>query len=167
MTPGGVSPLPREARPYQGRRAGLVTRGAAAAIDGMVVVLALLAGYGAYALVLFLFNPLNFSFPDLNLVFTMAAAFVVLVVYLALSWRLSGRCYGDLVMGLRVVNYRGERMNLLGALVRAVFCALVPIGLFWVAVNRQNRSLQDVVLRTSVIYDWQPRVASSAAPRRP
>ena len=27
------------------------------------------------------------------------------------------------------------------------------IGLLWVAVSRENRSLQEVVLRTSVIYD--------------
>jgi uncharacterized RDD family membrane protein YckC len=60
-------------------------------------------------------------------------------------------------MGLRVVSYRGGRMTLPGALLRAVFCAAVPIGLLWVAVSRENRSLQDVVLRTSVVYDWQPR----------
>lgn len=47
MTTGGVSPVPREARPYQGQRAGLVTHGAAAAIDGVVVVLVLVAGYAA------------------------------------------------------------------------------------------------------------------------
>jgi hypothetical protein len=30
-----------------------------------------------------------------------------------------------------------------------------PIGLLWVAVSRENRSAQDLALRTSVIYDWQ------------
>lgn len=29
------------------------------------------------------------------------------------------------------------------------------IGLLWVAVSRENRSAQDLALRTSVIYDWQ------------
>ena len=33
-----------------------------------------------------------------------------------------------------------------------------PVGLFWVAFSRENRSLQDVVLRTSVIHDWLIRV---------
>ena len=166
MTTGGVSPLPREARPYQGQRAGLVTRAAAAAIDGTVVFLALLAGYVAYAVLLFLLNPTNFTFPDISLVFSLASGFVVMVVYLTLSWRLSGRSYGALVLGLRVLSYRGDRMSLVGALLRALFCAIVPIGLLWVAVSRQNRSLQDVVLRTSVIYDWQPRAASSGAALR-
>lgn len=38
---------------------------------------------------------------------------------------------------------------------RALACALFPIGVLWVAVSRENWSLQDVVLRTSVIYDWR------------
>jgi uncharacterized RDD family membrane protein YckC len=134
-------------------------------IDGIVLSLVLVAGYAAYAALLFLVDPLSFSFPDVSLVFSMATAFVVMVVYLTVSWRLSGRSYGCLVMGLRVVSYRGGRMTLVGALVRALLCAIFPIGLVWVAVSRENRSLQDVVLRTSVNYDWQPRVASrSPAP---
>ena len=74
------------------------------------------------------------------------------------TWSISGRTYGDVVMGLRVVNFRGHRLHVVGALVRAVACAAFPIGLLWVAVSRENRSVQDMVLRTSVIYDWQPRV---------
>jgi len=31
-----------------------------------------------------------------------------------------------------------------------------PIGLFWVVVDPRQRSLQDRVLATSVVYDWQP-----------
>jgi uncharacterized RDD family membrane protein YckC len=166
MTAGGVSPLPREARQYQGRRAGLVTRGAAAMIDGIVVCVALLAGYAAFALLRFLIDPLNFSFPDVSLVFSMATAFAVMVLYLTLSWRASGRSYGCLVMGLRVLSYRGDKMTLAGALLRALLCAGLPIGLFWVAASRENRSLQDLVLRTSVIYDWQPRVTSSVPASR-
>jgi hypothetical protein len=29
-----------------------------------------------------------------------------------------------------------------------------PAGLLWCAVNARNRSLQDIVMRTSVVYDW-------------
>ena len=79
------------------------------------------------------------------------------MVYLTVAWWLSGRSYGCLVMGLRVVNHRGGPLHLAGAFVRALFCAALPIGLLWVAVSRENRSVQDTVLRTSVIYDWQPR----------
>jgi uncharacterized RDD family membrane protein YckC len=157
MVAPGVSPLPREARRYQGQRAGLVTRGLAAVIDAGVVVVVVLAGYAAFAILTFLLDPLNFTCPDLSLFTSMAAGLVVLVVYLGLAWRISGRSYGCLVMGLRVVSFRGARMTLPGALLRAAFCTVVPIGLLWVAFSRENRSLQDMVLRTSVIYDWQPK----------
>jgi uncharacterized RDD family membrane protein YckC len=153
---GGVSPLPREARPYQGRRAGLVTRMGAAAIDGVVVVLLVLAGYAGIAVLLFLLDPRGFEFPDVGLLLSLASAFVVLVVYETLAWWLTGRTYGALVLGLRVVNHAGRRMRLSGAFVRALFTAVFPIGIVWVAVSRENRSVHDVVLRTSVIYDWQP-----------
>ena len=165
MTESAPSPVPREARAYQGQRAGLVTRFVAAAIDGVVVVLVLVVGYAGVAVTLFLVNPQGFRFPDLTLVFSLAAAFVVLVVYLALSWWVSGRSYGCLVMGLRVVSFRGQGMRLPGAVVRALFCAAFPIGLLWIGVSRENRSVQDVLLRTSVIYDWQPKGAPGR--RRP
>ena len=57
-------------------------------------------------------------------------------------------------MGLRVVNFRGEHQRWGGAAVRSLFCTTFPIGLLWVIVSGANRSVQDVVLRTSVIYDW-------------
>ena len=31
---------------------------------------------------------------------------------------------------------------------------MFPVVLFWVVVSRENRSLPDVLLRTSVVYDW-------------
>lgn len=157
MSESSVSPVPREARPYMGRRAGVVTRMIAAGVDGLVVILVLLLGYAAVAVTLFLVDPLGFTFPDIGLLFGMTWAFGVLVVYQALAWWLTGRTYGGLVMGLRVVNFRGRRLRLPGALLRSLFCALFPIGLLWVAINRENRSVQDMVLRTSVVYDWRPR----------
>lgn len=156
MTERIVSPVPREARPYQGLRAGLVSRFIAGAIDLGVVVGVLLSMYAGWCTVRFLLDPKGFQFPSVSFVLAVEAGFVVLVIYLTLAWIVTGRTYGDHVMGLRVVNYRGDRMRPAGAFVRALCCALFPIGLFWVAVSRANRSLQDVALRTSVIYDWQP-----------
>lgn len=162
----GVSPLPREARPYQGQRAGLVTRFVAAVIDGVVVGLVLLVGYAGLVAFMFMLDPRNFTFPDFKLVLSLASAFLVLVVYFTVSWRISGRTYGCLVMGLRVVGFRGRNMSLMAALVRALFCVFFPIGLLWVAASPDNRSVQDVLLRTSVIYDWQPKGAPSHPPSR-
>src|SRR5512138_2719031 len=63
MSSHGVSPLPREARPYQGQRAGLVSRFIAAAIDAAVVGLVVCLGYAVLAGFLFVLSPRDFSFP--------------------------------------------------------------------------------------------------------
>lgn len=157
MSESSVSPVPREARPYMGKRAGVVTRMIAATVDALVVILLMLLGYAALAVTLFLVDPRGFTFPDIGLLFGLTLAFGVLVVYQTLAWWLTGRTYGGLVMGVRVVNFRGRRLTLPGSLLRSLFCAVFPIGLVWVGISRQNRSVQDVVLRTSVVYDWRPR----------
>ena len=152
-----VDPIPREARPFQGHRAGLVTRTAAVAIDLGIVVIALGVFYlGVFAL-LFLLDPRNFTAPSPSLWLVYAAGCLLLIVYLTVSWMGSGRTYGNHVMGLRVVNRKGRRLHLLVSLVRAVLYVIFPIGLLWVMVSGHNRSLQDLVVRTSVIYDWDVR----------
>jgi uncharacterized RDD family membrane protein YckC len=134
-----------------------VTRLAAAVIDGLCVALALLLGYLGLCGLLLLLDPRGFSFPSPDVLLSLTAAFVATVLYLTAGWWLAGRSYGCLVMGLRVLNPWGGRLHLVGAFVRAVLCTIFPVGLLWVAVNRENRSAQDVLLRTSVVYDWQPR----------
>lgn len=163
MSAIGETPVPREARPYQGQPAGLVTRLVAAALDLVVVVAVLAASYAGWCGFLLLLDPRNFSFPEVGIVFSLLSAFFVSAGYLTVAWSLSGRSYGDLVMGLRVVGRGGRRLHLFGALVRALACVVLPIGLLWIGVSREKRSLQDVVLRTGVVYDWQPRAAH---PRR-
>jgi uncharacterized RDD family membrane protein YckC len=79
---------------------------------------------------------------------------------MAATWSITGRTYGDHVMGLRVVGRRSERVWPPTALLRAVFCVGFPVGLLWCGVSSSRRSLQDVVLRTTVIYDWRPRRAT-------
>ena len=156
-----VDPVPREARPFQGHRAGLVTRAAAGAIDVGVVIVALVVCYLVVFAFLYLLDPRNFTAPRPSPGLVYAVGSLLLILYLAVSWMGSGRTYGNHLMGLRVVNNRGRRLHPLNALVRAVFYVILPIGLLWVLVSGQNRSLQDLVLRTSVIYDWDVR------PQRP
>lgn len=151
-----VNPVPVEARPYQGQRAGVVSRVIASSIDFGVVVAILAAGYVGWAALLFLVSPTSFSPPTARPIVLLVAYGVVLFVYLTAFWSTTGRTYGAHVMGLRVVNFRGQRVHLVGAVARSAFCTVFPIGLFWCAISKQNRSVQDVVIRTSVIYDWQP-----------
>jgi uncharacterized RDD family membrane protein YckC len=157
---GPVSPIPREARPYQGHRAGLVTRMVANTIDLLVVGALLGAGYLALNGLVFMIDPRGFHFLGGSVLLSMVSALLVSVVYLTLSWAVTGRSYGCHVMGLRVVGRQGRRLTPVVALLRAWSCALFPIGLLWCGWSTGHRSLQDVVLRTSVIYDWMPRATS-------
>ena len=156
-----VDPIPYEARPYQGRRAGLITRILAAAIDSGLVVIALGVAYLGICAFLFLLNPHKFTPPTPSLSLVTAIGYAVFTLYLALTWTGTGRTYGNHVMGLRVVDRDGGRLHPLLAFVRAVLYAILPIGLLWVLVSGQNRSLQDLLVHTSVIYDWDVRALPS------
>jgi uncharacterized RDD family membrane protein YckC len=153
----GVDPIPKEVRSFQGRRAGLISRALAAAIDFGVVVIAMAAAYFGYAAVLFLFRPARFQLPTPSWQLTVIVGYIFLTLYLTGSWHSGGRTYGCHVIGLRVVNRLGLRLGWTLAFLRAVLCAIFPIGLVWAAISRENRSIQDLIVRTSVIYDWDVR----------
>ena len=146
--------VPRDARGYQGQRAGLVSRLLASAVDLVVVVGAVAAGYLAVSTVMFLWDPSKFHFPAPGRTWLLVAGGAVLFCYLSASWAVNGRTWGDFLLGLRVVNYQGEPLHVYGAVLRAALCVVFPIGILWVAVSRANRSVADVVLRTSVVYAW-------------
>lgn len=157
MTEGGVSPVPREARPYQGLHAGLVTRLIANTIDSVVVVVFLVIGWLALNGLRFLLDPRRFRFSTTSPLLTLTAGLVVAVLYLAVAWATTERTYGCHIMGLRVLGRRKQRLRPATALLRAVLCVLFPIGLLWCALSRERLSLQDIVLRTCVVYGWEPR----------
>jgi uncharacterized RDD family membrane protein YckC len=148
--------VPIEAESFQGKRAGVVSRLAASMIDASVLLVVLTGCYLAIAAVKFLWSPRHFHFPAPPPTVLVIVAEVAVAAYLCACWMITGRTYGDRVLALRVVNRHGLPLTLIVAAVRAVLCVLVPIGLLWSVVDRQNRSLQDLVLRTSVIYDWRP-----------
>jgi uncharacterized RDD family membrane protein YckC len=153
-SPPKVDAVPVEARPFQGQRAGVVTRTAANVVDFLLVVGVLAFGYAAWCAVTFLVNPTKFSFPAPSFILLLICFEVVLFAYFTASWATTGRTFGDHQLGLRVVNAHGERLRWLRAAIRAGFCTVVPIGLYWALVSPTNRSIQDSVLRTSVVYDW-------------
>jgi uncharacterized RDD family membrane protein YckC len=139
----------------QGSSAGLFTRGLAGAVDAAVVLILLVVGYLALSAVLFMFRPRTFSFPEPGRYWSMSLGVVAAMVYLAFGWYISGRTPGKQLAGLRVVASSGDSLSLLVALARAVLCVLFPIGLLWSAFSAKNASVQDLLLRTSVIYDWR------------
>lgn len=152
-----LSAIPREARALQGRRAGVVTRSLAAAVDAAVIAVAVVALYLGYAGLRFLIDPRTFTFPDTRFFLSMVLAAGLMFLYLTASWAVSGRTYGNLLMGLRVVGVFGGDIGWPRAALRAAAYVVFPVGLLWVAVDRRDRSLQDRLLATAVVYDWRPR----------
>lgn len=168
MPPSPARSVPRDARAFQGQRAGIVSRALANTVDFLVVAGVLAGGYVAWAALRFLVNPAAFTFPHLRPAVVLVVWAVLMVLYFWVSWATRGRTVGDSLMGLRVVGHHGRLMRWSGALLRALFCVGFPIGLFWAVLSRQNRSVQDTVLRSSVIYDWgRGRVRLGREPRRP
>jgi uncharacterized RDD family membrane protein YckC len=117
-------------------------------------VVAVILGALYFGLILFrlVLHPAAFTLPAIAAVFSTALGFVVSVLYLAGAWAVSGRTVGAVTMGLRVVGRRGDRVAPLIALLRAIACVVFPVGLLWVAVDKQRRSLQDIVFRSRVVY---------------
>ncbi|HLB39197.1 MAG TPA: RDD family protein [Actinomycetota bacterium] len=149
-----VETIPAEARGFHGQPAGLVTRVAANLIDLAVLVVSLIAAYLGVAGVTFLRQGARFTFPIVSYPVAYTAGFLTLVVYFTVSWTTNGRTYGDRVLGLRVRTAAGGELGAPRAAVRALLCALFPLLLVWVAFSRRQRSVQDLVVGTSVIYDW-------------
>jgi len=149
--------VPKEARAFQGQRAGIVTRFVAAAIDVGLVALVLLGLYLGYTGLLFLLDPRHFSFPDAQLFRSLLVIAILLGLYLTVAWAVSGRTYGNLLMGLRVVGVYGGDVGWVRGALRAAFYVVFPVGLFWVVVDPRQRSIQDRLLATAVVYDWKPR----------
>jgi uncharacterized RDD family membrane protein YckC len=157
--PSWAAAVPHEARHFQGQRAGFVTRSIAAGIDMAVIALILGLLYAGWAITLFVVRPASFALPSLPFGLGLIAAAVIGWLYFVTAWTTTGRTFGSRVMGTRVVNHHGEIMRVYGAAVRAAFCLAFMPGLLWVIVSNENRSLQDTVLRTSVVHDWTKRPA--------
>ena len=136
-----------------GQAAGFVTRAIGATVDACAVVLAVAIGYVVVAGFRFLLRPRTFQFPAPGFAVILLVVAVTLAAYLTVTWAIPGRTYGDQLMGLRVTDLQGGPLHWSRAGARAVLCVLFPIGLAWVLVSTRNRSVQDIVLRTAVVYD--------------
>jgi uncharacterized RDD family membrane protein YckC len=155
--PSWTAAVPPQARSFQGHRAGFLTRAAAAGVDFVAVAIVLGLLYVGWVVLLFTLNPTSVSPPRLSFPVVLAASAFANWLALTTAWSTTGRSVGARLMGIRVVSYQGRVMRLPGAAVRAAFCLGFLPGLFWVIVSKENRSLQDTVLRTSVIHDWTKR----------
>ena len=146
--------VPQEARAFNGAPAGLASRTLANTVDLIVVGALLAAGYLAVSGLLFLRRGSSFSFPVVSYQTAYAVGFAAWVVYVAIGWRTNGRTYGDHLLGLRVRTISDGPLGVPRAVIRAILCAIAPLLLVWVAFSKQQRSAQDLLVGTHVIYDW-------------
>jgi uncharacterized RDD family membrane protein YckC len=152
-----VEVVPAEARGIQGHPAGLISRAIANILD-LGLVFAFVAGtYVVWAGVKFLWQGREFTRPTPGFALAFAFMTVVHIVYFAAAWATSGRTFGDRLMGLRVVGRSGRTLGFGWASLRALLCVYFPFGLLWAGIDRRHRSVQDLILRTSVIHDWLSR----------
>ena len=142
----------------QGRRAVVVSRVMADAIDFGIVLATLVGVYLGVAATRFLLHPRRFTWPEPSTLNLVTLGWLLLVAYLTIGWANTGRTFGKTVLGLRVVGRNGERLPFARALGRALTCAALPIGLFWCVVSARNASIADLLVRSCVVYDWEPRL---------
>lgn len=149
------SEKPVTAKGIEHRPAGIVTRVAAMGIDMGIVILLGSVVYMTVAAARLVWSPTTFSWPEVSFFLTIVVEFTIAVLYLTGSWAMTGRSYGATLLGLRVLSRHGKIPGWALAFVRAVLCLFFPVGLFWVVLSPERRSIQDVMLRTVVVYDWR------------
>jgi uncharacterized RDD family membrane protein YckC len=140
----------------QGKRAGFVSQAVAMALDllsAVVVYFGVLLVYGA---VRFVLTDSLFEMPQpgigVNVILLLAIGWFVL----AGAWSSSGRALGMALVGLRVVNADGDLLRPSQSRVRAVLVVLtLGLGVVTVLFSRRNKSLYDMVCKSSVVYDWR------------
>jgi len=151
--------LPVAARALQGERAGFFTRLIAAVIDVVIVGAIMIAIWIAVWLFLLVFNPLvEYGMPRPG--YFVLGGYFLMWAYWSWGWATSGRSIGQGLMGIRVLDREGRFPSWRIAVVRSAFCVTFQLGIAWILVSRRNRSVQDVVLRTSVIHDWTSAASS-------
>ena len=139
----------------QGLRAGFISRAVASGIDVVLVLFIYVVGVILVSIAWDLFFSKSISVAAPPHWVNELLAWTLLVVYLTAGWS-TGRTLGKQMMGLRVVRSDGSPLRFWRALFRALLCASFFPVLLLALVNRRNRGLEDVALRTVVTYDWLP-----------
>jgi len=149
----------------QGHRAGFASRLAADAIDlGVAVLTGLLALLLAGAVRFLVAGP-PLRVPVLPNWLDSTAWAAIVIAYLGSGWATTGRTLGKQLVGLRVARRCGQPLPWALAVLRAALYVVFPAGLLWVVLSRCNASVQDVIVRSAVVYDWSYRTPGAPPPR--
>ena len=154
-------------RSVSGHYAGAVSRAAASIIDGLLIASLYTLGIAGCNFLLELFTSLSLS-SGRSSPLGIAAFAIWAFLYVFVSLAITGRTIGKGLTGLRVVRADGSAPGVRTMFVRTLAFPLsvlfFGIGLLMIVVQREHRSLHDLIARTCVVYDWGDRSAEMPGP---
>jgi uncharacterized RDD family membrane protein YckC len=146
-----------------GHFAGPVTRALAYIVDVALSALVFAATVAISVFLLDVVTRVDVKSGDIPTWLSVAAYAIWLLVYFGGAWAASGKTAGMGLVGIRVVARDGTRLGPWRALLRAPALVLslltFGIGLIGIVIGREHRGLQDVLVGSVVVYDWDARVA--------
>src|SRR4051812_10356796 len=146
----------------QGQRAGFVSQVAAGVLDAVTIVVLDFAVLALYGVIRYLGTGDPFDMPRPSPWVNALTYLVIGVALLSSAWSGSGRAPGMAVIGLRVVDHRGQTLSPRRAFWRAVLAvATLGLGLVTVLFSRRNRSLYDLICGTATVYAWRAALPES------
>ena len=149
------SALPERARSIQGVSAGFTSRAIATFIDIGLVAVLVLGAWGGWEALRYVLNGF-YDLPSVTGFPLLLLGYFVMWIYWTWSWSTGGRSLGNVLMGLRVQTQSGNNLGLGLAALRSLLSVIFALGLAWALVSRKNKSVQDNLLRTEVVFDWAP-----------
>jgi len=149
------SPLPERARSIQGLSAGFTSRAIAVLIDIALVAALVLGAWGGWEALRYILGAF-YNLPEAAGIPLLIIGYFIMWLYWTWSWSIGGRSLGNILMGLRVQTTHGNNLGVKLAALRSLLSVVFAIGLLWSIISRKNKSIQDIVLGTEVVFDWAP-----------
>lgn len=150
-----------------GHFAGIVSRGAAAALDVLFALAIFTVAYAGVGLLLDAFFGASMDGKWSGLI-SAAALSCWGFAYYFVSLAVAGRTAGKGMVGLRVLSRSGAPLSVGKAFVRTLALPLSTLffGLGYVPIvlQKQHRALHDYIAGTVVVYDWGARTAQLPGP---
>jgi uncharacterized RDD family membrane protein YckC len=139
----------------QGRRAGIVTRGLAFAVDWGIVLAGVPVIMWGIGVVQGLLNFETPTYPDLPDWMPPIITGLWTFWYFVGLWWFAGRTVGSVILGVRVVGRRHPSVGLLRSTIRfwVMVSTMWVLGEVWLALAKSRLALHDRAAGTQVIYD--------------
>ena len=154
-------------RSVSGHYAGAVSRAAAATIDSLLITGLYTLGVAGLTFLVEMFTSWSPT-GDRSTPLGIAAFAIWAFSYVFVSLAVTGRTIGKGLAGLRVVRADGTAPGVRTMFVRTLVFPLsvlfFGIGLLLIVVQREHRSLHDLIAKTCVVYDWGDRSAEMPGP---